>query len=105
MFDPNKRLGAEEKKPGVAIAVSFGKSKGFNPSKRYGEESSEDEAPAKSGNPDQLMDQACEGICDALNVSSKAAPRLREYLEAFQHAASMKQSNEGEQTNEENEEG
>jgi hypothetical protein len=105
MFDPNKRQGAEEKKPGIAIAVSFGKPKGFNPSKRLGEESSADEAPAKSGDPDQLMDQACEGICDAINVSSKAAPRLREYLEAFFHAADSKPHDEGEHTNEENEEG
>lgn len=98
MYEPSKRLGAEDgepkKKPALAIAI------GFDPKKRLGDEGG-DEAPAKeTTDSDAQMDQACVGICKALNVSASAAPRLRNYLEAFFHAADSAPHDEGEHTNE-----
>ena len=102
MFDANKRLGAEDKSPGMAVVFHMGGPKrDYNPSKRLGETPSEDEAPAVSGNQDELLDKAATGICEALNVSPKAAPRLREYLMAFINAADSAPHEENEQSTEE----
>lgn len=97
MYDPNKRLGEDDppkKRSGFAMAIKF------DPSKRLGDDDDEGEGEKEDagGGPDKLMDDACTGICKALNVSTSAAPRLRQYLEAFVHAADSKPHNEGEHT-------
>ena len=94
MFNPSKRLGDEEDgapaghKPDLALAIKF------HPTKRLGEEDPADEA-AGGGDPDELMLQAAEGICRKLNVNTKAAPALTQYLEAFFRAADSKPHDEG----------
>jgi hypothetical protein len=95
MYEPNKKLGEEEpKKPGLMVAIKF------DPKKRLGDEEPDGEEPVDGGDPDKLMDDACVGICKALNVSPSAAPRLRQYLEAFFTAADSKPHVEGEHENE-----
>ena len=102
MFNPSKRLGDEEDgapaghKPVVALAIKF------HPTKRLGEEDPADEGDG-GGDPDELMDQAAEGICRKINVNPKAAPALKQYLEAFFRAADSKPHEEGE--HEEDEDG
>jgi len=92
MFNPTKRIGDDEegegKKPMVALAIKF------HPTKRIGEEDpTGDEGEA--GDPDELMLEAAEGFCSKLNVSPKAAPALKQYLEAFFRAADSKSHEEG----------
>ncbi len=94
MFDPNKRLGEDDKSPAMVVAVKVGKPGKFDPSKRLGDEEPDgEEKPA--ANPEQLMDEAAAGLCKSLNVSASAAPRVRQYLEAFCRAADSKPHAEG----------
>lgn len=94
MFNPSKRLGDEEDgapeghKPVVALAIKF------HPTKRLGEEDPEEDGEG-GGDPDELMLQAAEGICRKLNVNTKVAPALTQYLEAFFRAADSKPHEEG----------
>lgn len=98
MFNPNKRIGDDEEdgpsnsggpKPKVMLAIKF------NPSKRIGEDDQEDgQDDGMDSDPDELMNQACEGICRVLNVNQRAAMRLKPYLEAFITAAQSKGEDE-----------
>ena len=97
MFNPTTRLGDEEGSGHAVIAVGIPvhKPSGFSPAKRLGDEEPDgEEGPA--GDPDELMLSAAEGICTKFNVNAKAAPALKQYLEAFFRAADSKPHPEGE---------
>jgi hypothetical protein len=95
MYDPDKRLGEEDKSPAMVVAVKMGKPGKFDPSKRIGEGESEDAEP-ETAEPNQLKDEAAAGLCKAFNVSTSAAPRVREYLEAFYRACDSEPKGETE---------
>ena len=85
MYNPEKRIG-EDEKPGLMVAVKMGKPGKFDPSRRIGESEPDETEEPQGADPGQLKDEAAGGICRALNVSTSAAPRLRQYLEAFVRA-------------------
>ena len=97
MFNPTKRLGDEEDGSHTVIAVGIPTHKAtkFNPSSRLGDEGPDAEPDGEAGDPDELMLKAAEGICTKLNVGAKAAPALKDYLEAFCRAADSKPHEEG----------
>jgi hypothetical protein len=96
MFNPSKRLGDEEdgggRKPAVVVGIKF------HPEKRLGDEDPDAADEGEAGDPDELMLKAAEGICGKLNVNTKAAPALKQYLEAFCRAADSKPHEEGDDT-------
>ena len=62
MFNPTKRIGDEEGGHTViAVGIPTHKPTKFDPAKRLGDEEAGDEGEA--GDPDELMNQAAEGIC------------------------------------------
>lgn len=95
MYDPEKRIGEDEKGPGLMVAVKLGKPGKFDPSRRVGEDEPDEVEESRGADPSQLMDEAAGGICRALNVSTSAAPRLRQYLEAFVRACATEGKSEG----------
>lgn len=110
MFDPYKRVGSGEKEEGPALVVAIGKPKtkpkfgGYDPNKHVGSDPEMGSDDDTGGDPDELMNDLAVRFCKALNVGSDRAPRVKELLEAFFHAADSKPHDEGEDTGEDKEE-
>jgi hypothetical protein len=94
MFQPRRGIFDEEdsskekpRKSGITVVEV-----GFNPKRGVFDEDKTSQDSSSSGEDDtnQVMDDACVGMCKALNTSPSAASRLRQYLEAFMTAAKMK---------------
>jgi hypothetical protein len=103
MFDPAKKIGEDDKGPGLTVVMSHTAPSKYDPSKRIGETPDDTQDEGAGGDPDALMSDLSERLCKAFNVGTDRAPRIKDLLEAFCHAADSKPHAEGKDTEEEEE--